>query len=77
LMKSAMVKCYKDGLFDRVGFPMLTVHDELDFSIADTSDEKDYQEILHIMETALKFAVPMKVEVEIGSSWGKLEKVAR
>ena len=32
LMKMAMLRCYEDGIFDYIGVPRLTVHDELDFS---------------------------------------------
>jgi len=30
IMKKAMVDLYKSGVFDEIGIPHLTVHDELD-----------------------------------------------
>lgn len=72
LMKSAMVKCHKAGLFDSVGFPRLVVHDELDWSIQEGVDEKAFQEILWTMENAIQFKVPIKVEAEWGPNWSQL-----
>jgi len=73
LMKSAMVKCWKDGIFDVIGVPRLVVHDELVYSVREYTDEfeKAYSEMVHVMETAVKFRVPIRVESEWGPSWGK------
>jgi len=68
-----MLMCWESGLFDDVGVPKLTVHDELDFS--DPGGKEDiFKEIYHIMRTALPFNVPIEVDVEIGSSWGTVKK---
>ena len=69
LIKTAMVKCWEDGIFDMTGVPRLQVHDELDFSNPGNVEEA-YQEMQHIMETALPLKVPVKVERESGPDWG-------
>jgi len=51
----------------RAGYcPVLQIHDELCFSIA---NEKQAQEIAEIMRIAVPLALPMKVDAEIGDSW--------
>lgn len=72
LLKVAMLKCWKDGLFDVVGVPRLTVHDELDFSDPGGHEEV-FAEIYRIMETAVPFLVPIRVSVSIGASWGDVD----
>lgn len=59
--KIAMRDCWRAG-----HVPLLQVHDELCFSIA---DEKFGAEIAEIMRNAVKLRVPMKVDIDIGSSW--------
>jgi DNA polymerase-1 len=73
LIKVAMLKCWEGGLFDETGVPRLTVHDELDFSDPGGKDDV-FREILHVMETAIPFKVPVKVGNEIGPSWGQVEE---
>lgn len=79
LMKKAMLQCYQDGIFDVTGLPMLVVHDELDFSVRDLSREVNaaFREMRHIMENAIKFSVPIKVEGERGPNWGTTEKLTQ
>jgi DNA polymerase-1 len=72
MMKVAMLKCYKDGVFDETGVPRLTVHDELDFSDPGGKD-RAFKEMAHIMETALPLKIPVKVDSEIGPDWGHVE----
>jgi DNA polymerase-1 len=72
LMKMAMVKCHKSGIFDRIGVPRLVVHDELDWSVPEVWDEEAFSEMKHTMETAIAFRVPIKVEGEWGPNWGEL-----
>lgn len=78
VIKVAMLRCWKDGVFDRTGVPRLTVHDELDFSDPGGVDDA-FDEMEHIMETALQLRVPIRVEQEQGPTWGdgtKIKKVA-
>lgn len=76
LIKKAMLDCWEGGLFDEVGVPRLTVHDELDFSHPG-GHEETFREIYHTMETAIEFRVPVQVGIERGPSWGAVEDVDR
>lgn len=69
LMKMAMWRCWEDGIFDATGVPRLTVHDELDFSDPGGRDEA-FKEMNHVMETCIPLAIPVKAEMDIGTSWG-------
>lgn len=74
IMKWAMVEAYEAGLFEpeRLGFPLLTVHDELDVSYHDLAD---VQELAAIMGDVFadKLRVPMRADVEIGATWGEVK----
>lgn len=74
LMKSAIVKCHKAGVFDATGFPRLVVHDELIYSMKEGYNREDFIEMRDIMENAVKFKVPIRTEGEIGPNWAKTEK---
>lgn len=69
--KKAMADCYREGLT-----PMLTVHDELCFSVE--SPEQAAQ-IKEIMETGLTLNIPSKVDADIPSfrdkpnNWGEVD----
>jgi DNA polymerase-1 len=76
LMKAAMVQCYEDGVFDYIGVPRMTVHDELDFSDFGGVDD-GFIEMAHIMETAIPFRVPVLVDGEIGPNWADLTDIPR
>jgi DNA polymerase I-like protein with 3'-5' exonuclease and polymerase domains len=62
MIKTAMVLCHEQKL----GIMHLTVHDELDFSVM----PDDVPKIKEIMEHAMSLVVPLKVDVELGPSWG-------
>lgn len=49
-------------------FPMITVHDELGFSV---EDEHELKEIATLMENALEFKVPMVVDCSIARTWNQ------
>lgn len=74
LLKVAMLKCWEDGVFAETGVPRLTVHDELDFSDMGGKDEA-FNEMKHILETAIPLSIPVKADVEIGPDWGHVEEV--
>lgn len=72
LMKLAMLECHKQGVFDYIGYPVLTVHDELDFS--DPGGKEDgFEYMQHLMQTALKLRVPIIAEGEKGPDWGHVK----
>jgi len=63
--KKAMVECYKEGLL-----PLLTVHDELCFSV---NSREQADKIVEIMKTCVHgLAVPFDVDAEIGNNWGEV-----
>jgi DNA polymerase I-like protein with 3'-5' exonuclease and polymerase domains len=62
--KKAMADCYNAGLV-----PLLTVHDELCFSVA---SQAQADQIKEIMETGVSLKVPSKVDAELGSNWGEV-----
>jgi DNA polymerase-1 len=54
---------------------ILQVHDELIFE-GPRKELADVQEmVLRIMPRSLKLAVPLKVDVKVGTNWGELEVV--
>jgi len=62
MTKKAMVDIYKAGVL-----PLLQVHDELAFSVADEAEAKT---LAGIMCDAIDLKVPMQTDIEMGSSWG-------
>lgn len=74
IMKISMVNCYEEGLFDEVGYPMITVHDELDFSDSGYTDD-GFDKIKNMMENSARLKVPLIADCEIGTRWGNVEEV--
>ncbi len=73
VMKKSIVDAYEMGLFN-VLYPHITVHDELGVSIPKTREGVEaYRELKNVMETCIKFEVPLVAEAEIGPSWGETE----
>lgn len=52
--------------------PLIQMHDELDFSL---SDHKIAVRITEIMRDIVKLEIPMKVDAEYGTSWGRASKI--
>ena len=61
--KKAMLECAKIN-----HLPLLKIHDELCFSVADT---KQIEQIKTVMENCVDFLIPMKVDVAIGNNFGE------
>lgn len=74
LMKLAMCEAYENGVFDVIGVPMLTVHDELDWD-ADPSNDEHGQAIECLLDSMQDqregINVPLMVEVSDGENWGE------
>jgi DNA polymerase I-like protein with 3'-5' exonuclease and polymerase domains len=72
MTKKAMVEGKKAGIYDVLGYPHVTVHDEIGFSIitGDPVHEEAAAEMKHIMENAYKLSVPVLVSAGRGDSWG-------
>ena len=78
IMKLAMVMIWESGVCNVLGAPLLTVHDELDWSKPKTTiAEEAMREVHHIMETCVKIRVPIIAARETGPDWGHLIKVPR
>ncbi|MDH5664703.1 MAG: DNA polymerase [Nitrosopumilus sp.] len=74
ILKMAMVNIYESGVCDVLGAPLLTVHDELIFSMPQNKAGKDaIQEVKYIMENAVNLSVPLKVDIAEGDNWGELK----
>jgi DNA polymerase I-like protein with 3'-5' exonuclease and polymerase domains len=62
--KRAMKDC-----FDQGHLPMITVHDELCFSVR---DEEQIKNIKKIMENCFpEMKIPSRIDVGVGENWGK------
>ena len=74
LMKKAMVDVWNSGVCDILGPPLLTIHDELDVSKPKTkAGDEAFKEMVHLMEYAIKFKVPVLVDAQIGANWGECD----
>lgn len=73
ITKRSMVEGYRRGLYDVLGFPLVTVHDELGFSVESGNPEHEQaaREMKEIMCNAYKLSVPVLVSEGRGKSWGE------
>ena len=62
MTKKAMLDLYSEGII-----PHIQVHDELDISV---SSKEESRKITKIMEDCVDLQVPVKVDAEIGNTWG-------
>lgn len=72
MTKRAMVECHKAGLYDVLGYPLATVHDELGFSWdkGNKIHVEAAKEVKRIMENAYQLVVPVLVSAGTGVNWG-------
>lgn len=74
LLKKGMLDAYNQGIFNEIGFPHVTVHDELD-----NSYHPDLQNGFYRLQQAIENAIPMKVPVimdaEVGPDWGNVTAI--
>ena len=73
-LKKSMLTCWEEGLFEGDGLPLLTVHDELDFSAEDPGAPK-WGQIQEVMETVMPLRVPVRAGQETGPDWGHLTEI--
>ena len=69
LLKKGMVDAYEGGLFNNIGVPSVTVHDELDFSYHEDL-RNDALQIKRCIENAIPLKVPVIMDAETGPDWG-------
>jgi DNA polymerase I-like protein with 3'-5' exonuclease and polymerase domains len=67
MTKQAMVNVCEAGKI-----PLLQVHDELAFSVA---NEAEARELAEIMEAAVPLSVPNKCDIELGPTWGDAKEL--
>jgi len=73
MMKVAMVEVAKSGVESVLGPALVTVHDELDFSVPKSKiGTEAILEVKRIMENCMKLAVPVRCDLEIGPNWGEI-----
>ena len=65
MTKKSMVALYENGII-----PHIQIHDEVDISIESVQKA---EEIITIMESAVKLEVPNKVDYEQGDNWGEIK----
>lgn len=71
VMKKAMVDSWESGVYDVLGPPALTVHDELDGDFEPTrASFEALGELDRIMEQTVELLVPLKVDGSTGLNWG-------
>ena len=71
LMKEAMRQVWESGAMEVLGCPLLTVHDELDFSAPrDKEGRAAIAEVKDIMENCVKLSIPIIAEHSHGTNWG-------
>lgn len=75
IMKAGMLACWESGVFDYVGVPRLTVHDELDWAVKDDSPQmrEAFDFIQYTMENTTVMRVPIKVDASEGPNWGEAD----
>ena len=66
MTKKAMVDLYEEGIISHI-----QVHDELNCSI---ESKEQATRIKEVMEHTVELKVPLKVDAEIGPSWGEIKK---
>lgn len=71
IMKKAMVDIWESGICSVLGSPLLTVHDELNWTVPRTSEATEaHNHALEIMENCVDLRVPLKVTSGKGDDWG-------
>jgi DNA polymerase I-like protein with 3'-5' exonuclease and polymerase domains len=72
IMKVSMVEIWESGVCDVLGAPLLTVHDELNWSVPDTPEGLEaHAEAVKIMNDPRGLNVPMKTDVGQGATWAE------
>lgn len=74
-LKYSLWSNLKAGTFDVIGYPKLTVHDQVGRSVIDYSPRQEEASRYHhyLMENSLKLRVPVIFETGRGPNWGSIE----
>jgi DNA polymerase I-like protein with 3'-5' exonuclease and polymerase domains len=65
MTKKAMVALYENGIV-----PHIQIHDEVNISV---ESDKQAEDIIKIMESAINLEVPNKVDFDSGADWGEIK----
>jgi len=72
LMKLAMVNIWESGVCDFMGPPLLTVHDELNWSVPQTPQAvQAHAEAARMMKDVYQLRVPLLVSSDHGANWAE------
>jgi DNA polymerase I-like protein with 3'-5' exonuclease and polymerase domains len=72
LMKMAMVNIWESGVCDVLGAPLLTVHDELNWSVPRTDIARQaHAEAARMMKDVYQLRVPLLVSSDHGANWAE------
>lgn len=76
IIKMGMLTCYREGIYDVLGVPLLTTHDEVVLDIPNLSPEVQQarERARYIMANALKLRVPLVYESTTGPDWGNAKE---
>jgi DNA polymerase I-like protein with 3'-5' exonuclease and polymerase domains len=71
-LKYSLWRCLKDGVFAVIGYPKLTVHDQMLRSVIDLSPQQEEAGRYYhwLMEHALAMRVPVLFKLKRGPNWG-------
>jgi DNA polymerase-1 len=72
-MKKGLLDAYEAGIFDRIGYPHILVHDEVALSYHNDL-LPDFIELKQIMENAIPLKVPMILDTEFGPNWAEVSE---
>jgi len=76
IMKQALAQQWRSGVWDVLGAPLVTVHDENDWSVPRTAEGREaIAEARRIMTHAVELRLPLYVDEEIGPNWGDVKEV--
>lgn len=75
ILKSALVRAYKDGLYERIDMKN-TIHDEVNFCVPPTEQGVlDTFRMTYFMTDTVKLRVPLVCEPEVGTDWVHVKKI--
>ena len=75
ILKSALVRAYKDGLYQRIDMKN-TIHDEVNFCVSPTEQGVlDTFKMTYFMTDTVKLRVPLICEPEVGTDWVHVKEI--
>jgi DNA polymerase-1 len=75
ICKIAMIRLKERGIINGDCKLILQIHDELLFEVKQDKIETVVPKIKKIMEEVAKLEVPLRIDLKVGKSWGKLARI--